>query len=165
MPLLLVHALFQISINFLAIAPWLYPQVCWWNHISLTLNAHTRYHTVRQYSILGSCRLRDCYLIFTFWWLGIAKLNRSILNPSIKFYNYVFNKFLYCHLPSDRRPTDQQTNRLINWLTYLLMHSDKPDHLADSCKRSSVNRMAAGSRLSWCIVDFSHICNFSNILS
>ena len=29
-----------------------------------------------------------------------------------------------------------------------------PDLLADSCKRSSVNRMAAGSRLSWCIMDF-----------
>ena len=29
-----------------------------------------------------------------------------------------------------------------------------PEHLADSCKRSSVNRMAAGSRLSWCIRDF-----------
>ena len=29
-----------------------------------------------------------------------------------------------------------------------------PNHLADSCKRSSVNRMAAGSRLSWCIMDF-----------
>ena len=25
---------------------------------------------------------------------------------------------------------------------------------ADSCKRSSVNRMSAGSRLSWCIMDF-----------
>ena len=29
-----------------------------------------------------------------------------------------------------------------------------PDHLADYCKRSSVNQMAAGSRLSWCIMDF-----------
>ena len=29
-----------------------------------------------------------------------------------------------------------------------------PDRLADSCKRSSVNRMAAGSRLSSCILDF-----------
>ena len=29
-----------------------------------------------------------------------------------------------------------------------------PDHLADSCKRSSVNRMAADLRLSWCIMDF-----------
>ena len=30
------------------------------------------------------------------------------------------------------------------------------------CKRSSVNCMAAGSRLSWCIMDFSPVCNFSN---
>ena len=29
-----------------------------------------------------------------------------------------------------------------------------PDRRADSCKHSSVNRMAAGSRLSWCIMDF-----------
>ena len=29
-----------------------------------------------------------------------------------------------------------------------------PDHLADFCKRLSVNRMAASSRLSWCIIDF-----------
>ena len=29
-----------------------------------------------------------------------------------------------------------------------------PDHLADSCKSSSVNWMAAGSRLSWCIMIF-----------
>ena len=32
--------------------------------------------------------------------------------------------------------------------------SKYPDHLADSCKRSSVNWMAAGLRLSWCIMDF-----------
>ena len=32
-----------------------------------------------------------------------------------------------------------------------------PDRLADSCKRSSVNWMAAGSRLSWCIMDFLFI--------
>ena len=39
-----------------------------------------------------------------------------------------------------------------------LLHSNKfesySDRLADFCKRSSVNRMAAGSRLSWCIMDF-----------
>jgi len=29
-----------------------------------------------------------------------------------------------------------------------------PDCLADSCKRLSVNQVAAGSRLSWCIMDF-----------
>ena len=29
-----------------------------------------------------------------------------------------------------------------------------PDRLADSCKCLSVNQMAAGSRLSWCIMDF-----------
>ena len=37
-----------------------------------------------------------------------------------------------------------------------------PDCLADSCKRSSVNRMAAGSKLS---MDFSSFSYFSNILS
>jgi len=29
-----------------------------------------------------------------------------------------------------------------------------PDRLADSCKHLSVNQMAAGLRLSWCIIDF-----------
>ena len=29
-----------------------------------------------------------------------------------------------------------------------------PDRLADSCKHLSVNWMAVGSRLSWCIMDF-----------
>jgi len=29
-----------------------------------------------------------------------------------------------------------------------------PDHLADSCKRSSINRMAAGSRLQVQVMDF-----------
>jgi len=36
----------------------------------------------------------------------------------------------------------------------LIKTSAYPDRLADSCKRSSVNRMAAGSRLSWCNMDF-----------
>ena len=36
-----------------------------------------------------------------------------------------------------------------------------PDHLVDSCKRLSVNRMAAGSRLPRWI--FSPFSNFSNI--
>jgi len=41
-----------------------------------------------------------------------------------------------------------------------------PDRLADSCKRSSVNRMAAGSRLSWCIMDFfSYLHLFKHTLS
>ena len=29
-----------------------------------------------------------------------------------------------------------------------------PDHLADSCKRLSINQIATGLRLSWCIMDF-----------
>ena len=38
-----------------------------------------------------------------------------------------------------------------------------PDQLADSCKRSSVSRMAVGSvGASWI---FSPVCNFLNILS
>ena len=41
-----------------------------------------------------------------------------------------------------------------------------PDRLAGSCKHSNVNWMVSGSRLSWCIMDFSPVCNFSsNILS
>jgi len=42
-----------------------------------------------------------------------------------------------------------------------LKHKDKyPDHLADSCKRSSVNRMAAGSSHGF----FSSFTYFSNML-
>ena len=39
-----------------------------------------------------------------------------------------------------------------------------PDCLADSCKRSSVNRMAAGSRLQVQVMDFFFFHLFSNML-
>ena len=73
----------------------------------------------------------------------------------------------YCVLWTYQQLKYKAVTMLCFWASYTVMHDEyyHPDHLADSCKRSSINRMAAGSRLSWCIMDFSPVCNFSNILS
>jgi len=49
----------------------------------------------------------------------------------------------------------QKQHRVGTMLLYMKKAGRKyPDRLADSCKRLSVNQMAAGSRMSWCIMDF-----------